>query len=424
MTHVLFAMGLTALLHLCSFAVMAEPRYTPRRMAVIYSAFWLAFILSTMAVYTLFGYEAKYSIPIAYGGTIIIAFIMFMVVSVDFFSKKLFLFVNYASVFCIMVCISMLVFDSMSDTLIEVNGMFGRNTFRFALYAILIFVYYKFLRKHVRAISGGKKWTWYSLTLVSVLFLLVFSIFVIVISRGGITAADEVALFVIVVVIYCSVLWVVFRTIRYMSDESQMEMAGKNVEYLREQLDLVREKEMEARTVRHDIRHHNRNVARLLYEGKVQEAIKYVKQYDESLQRSKPMIFCPNTTVNAILSDFYTKATNEGMQVLIAADLPEETKVSDLDYVAILSNILENAVNACRKYEALGEISVDIRIVADKMVIVCSNPCGTDVIVENGMIKDRGIGIYSILLAVEKYKGDIRYTLENNTMTVCVILNN
>lgn len=424
MTHVLFAMGLTALLHVCSFAVMAEPRYTPRRMAVIYSAFWLAFILSTMAVYTLFGYEAKYSIPIAYGGTIIMAFIMFMVVSVDFFSKKLFLFVNYASVFCIMVCISMLVFDSMSDTLIEVNGMFGRNTFRFALYAILIFVYYKFLRKHVRAISGGKKWTWYSLTLVSVLFLLVFTTFVIVFSRDAIVATDEIILFTMVVVLYCSVLWVVFSTIRYMTDENRIELAGKNVEYLHSQLEFARKKEMEERAVRHDIRHHNRNLARLLAGGNVQDALNYVEQYDESLQELKTMEFCPNTIVNAILSDFYQRATNEGMKVLISVELPEKTAIKDLDYVAILSNILENAMNACRRYEPLGEISVDIKVVLGKIVIVCSNPCGADVIVENGMIKNQGTGLYSITMTVKKYNGDIRYNKERDKLTVCVILNN
>lgn len=424
MIHVIFVMGMIALLHICCFAVMTEPRYSHKKMAAIYVAFWIGFILETLAVYLAFGLDSKYTAPMAYGGTIVMAFVMFVVTSADSFSKKLFLFVNYSSVFCIICCVSMLIFNNLEDIFPGFSVMYGRSILRFVLYGILIFVYYKFLRKHVRDVSGGKKWTWYSITFVSVLFLILFTLFVMVLYGGGITGINGEILFIMMVMVYCSVLWVVFRTIRYMSDESQMELAGKNVEYLREQLNLVREKEMEARTVRHDIRHHNRNVARLLSDGKVQEAIKYVKQYDESLQRSKPMIFCPNTTVNAILSDFYTKATNEGMQVLIAADLPEETKVSDLDYVAILSNILENAVNACRKYEPLGEISVDIRIVADKMVIVCSNPCGTDVIVENGMIKDRGTGIYSILLAIEKYKGDIRYTLENNTMTVCVILNN
>ena len=424
MIHVIFAMGMMALLHICCFAAMSEPRYSSKKMTAIYIAFWLGFVLEALAVYLAFGLDSKYTAPVAYGGTIVMAFVMFMVTSADSFSKKLFLFVNYASVFCIICCISMLIFNNIEDIFPGFSVMYGRSILRFALYGILIFVYYKFLRKHVRAVSGGKKGTWYSITLVSVLFFIIFTIFVMALYRDAVTVVNDDVLFILMVIVYCSVLWVVFRTIRYMNDESQMEIAGKNVEYLREQLDFVRKKEMEARTVRHDIRHHNRNVARLLSDGKVQEAIKYVKQYDESLQKTKPMIFCPNTTVNAILSDFYTKAINEGIQVLIATDLPKETKISDLDYVAILSNILENAVNACRRYDPLGEISVDIRIVADKTVIVCSNPCGTDVVVENGMIKDRGTGIYSILLAVEKYKGNIRYTLENNTMTVCVILNN
>lgn len=424
MIHVIFVMGMIALLHICCFAVMTEPRYSHKKMAAIYVAFWIGFILETLAVYLAFGLDSKYTVPMAYGGTIVMAFVMFVVTSADSFSKKLFLFVNYSSVFCIICCVSLLIFNNLKDLFPGLSVMYGRSIFRFVLYGILIFVYYKFLRKHVRDVSGGKKWTWYSITFVSVLFLILFTLFVMVLYGGGITGINGEILFIMMVMVYCSVLWVVFRTIRYMSDESQMEMAGKNVEYLREQLDLVREKEMEARTVRHDIRHHNRNLARLLAGGNVQEALKYVEQYDESLQELKTMEFCPNTIVNAILSDFYQRATNEGMKVLISVELPEKTAINDLDYVAILSNILENAMNACRKYNPLGEISVDIKVVLGKIVIVCSNPCGADVVVENGMIKDRGTGIYSIIMTVKNSNGDIRYTLENNTMTVCVILNN
>ena len=39
-------------------------------------------------------------------------------------------------------------------------------------------------------------------------------------------------LFAVVVMIYCSVLWVVFETIRYMNDESKMELIEKNTGYL------------------------------------------------------------------------------------------------------------------------------------------------------------------------------------------------
>ena len=71
------------------------------------------------------------------------------------------------------------------------------------------------------------------------------------------------------------------------------------------QLALAKEKELMAKTIRHDFRHHNQNIAALLQKGDVKEALRYVKQYDESLKAAKPMDFCPHTTVNAILSNFF-----------------------------------------------------------------------------------------------------------------------
>ena len=94
-----------------------------------------------------------------------------------------------------------------------------------------------------------------------------------------------------------------------------------------------------------------------------------------------------------------------------------------MDFVAILSNLLENALNGRKECGSQGEIRVDIRTVADKVVIVCSNPCKPGLVVENGMLQKRGIGIESIVLAVRKYGGDIRYELENGSLTVCIILN-
>ena len=94
-----------------------------------------------------------------------------------------------------------------------------------------------------------------------------------------------------------------------------------------------------------------------------------------------------------------------------------------MDFVAVLSNILENAVNGCIECNSNGKITVNIRTIANKIVIVCSNPCSNDICIENNMLKNRGIGIASILSAIRKYDGDIKYSYENNILTVCIILN-
>ena len=120
--------------------------------------------------------------------------------------------------------------------------------------------------------------------------------------------------------IYGSVLWVIFETVQYMSDESSMELIGKNIEYLQGQLALAREGEMTLRTIRHDFRHHNQNIVALLQKGESREALRYVEQYNESLDTAKPKVFCPHATVNAILSSFSIKAQKDGIAVSASAD--------------------------------------------------------------------------------------------------------
>lgn len=94
-----------------------------------------------------------------------------------------------------------------------------------------------------------------------------------------------------------------------------------------------------------------------------------------------------------------------------------------MDFVAILSNLLENAVNGCIECGSRDEITVNLRIKKEKLVIVCSNPCKTDLMIEDDIIKPKGTGIESILMAIDKYDGNIRYQMEDGILTACVILN-
>ena len=153
------------------------------------------------------------------------------------------------------------------------------------------------------------------------------------------------------------------------------------------------------------------------------EALNYLKQYNDSLDAAKISDFCPNITVNAILNSFYTKAQKNGISVSVKADTKDNSPISDMDFVAVLSNLLENAVNGCVECNSNGEITVTIRTVADKTVIVCSNPCRQDISIENNMIKNRGIGIAGMLSSIRKYDGDIKYSYDNGILTACIILN-
>lgn len=423
MIHQAGLMGLLALTHVLCLAAMTERKYSIRKTALIYALFTVFFIGWTLVVSAWVGANSPYTAPAMFSVTIVAAFFIFILTSADAFCKKLFLFISYSNLFCIFFCMAALIGDALFPGLSETGTLYVRNITRTVLYIPAVLVYLKFFRSRIRTVPVKQKRTWYAISLVSALFLAVFTAFVIRLYPHSGHTNENIFLFTVVVLIYCSVLWVIFGTIRYMSDESKMELIGKNAEYLQGQLALAKENELTAKTIRHDLRHHNQNLAALLQKGDIKEALRYIEQYDESLDAAKPKQFCPHATVNAILSSFSIRAQKEGISVSVSADTLEESPIADMDFVAILSNLLENALNGCKECGSNGEIRVDIRSVADKVVIVCGNPCRPDLAIENGMLRNKGTGIDSVVIAVRKYGGDIRYEVKDGYLTVCVILN-
>ncbi len=422
MIHMYAAWILLGISHIFCFWVLTEPKYSARKTALIYSVFFVAFVCLITLSYIAFG-NGVGAYATAFTSTIIVAFFIFVFTSADSFCKKLFLFISYANVFSVLVCVSLILcsifLKGASDTFIY----YARNIIRIVLFIPTSLIYIHFLRHSVRAVSGKRRKTWYSISTVSVLFLALFAAFVVIFSAKYELIVNYIPFFMISVLIYVSILWVIFGTIRSMIAESNTELVNQNVAYLQEQLKTARENELAEKTVRHDFRHHNQNIESMLEKGEINEALSYIKQYNNSLDSAKLNDFCPNITVNAILNSFFTKAQKNGISVSVEADTGENTAISDMDFVAVLSNLLENAINGCNECKSFGEIRVNIRTVADKTVIVCSNPCRQDISIENNMLQNRGIGIASMLSAIRKYHGDIKYSFENGTLTACIILN-
>lgn len=422
MIHDAAMVGLLALTHVCCLAVMTERKYSPGKTVAAYAAFAAYCIGWTLIVSAWIGAESPYAAPAMFSATIVAGFFVFVLTSSDALCKKLFLFISYSNLFCILHCTAVLIADALVPSLSDIEMQYARNITRTLLYIPVVLTYLTFFRPRIRTVPVKKRRTWYSISLVSLLFLAAFASFVVLFYPHGGHKDENIFLFAVVVLIYGSVLWVIFETVQYMSDESSMELIGKNIEYLQGQLALAREGEMTLRTIRHDFRHHNQNIVALLQKGESREALRYVEQYNESLDTAKPKVFCPHATVNAILSSFSIKAQKDGIAVSASADTQQDSPIADIDFVAILSNLLENALNGCKECGSHGEIHVDIHTVSDKIVIVCRNPCKAGLAIENGMLRKKGTGIDSVVLAARKYGGNIRYQLEGETLTVCVIL--
>ena len=96
----------------------------------------------------------------------------------------------------------------------------------------------------------------------------------------------------------------------------------------------------------------------------------------------------------------------------------KEGTIQDIDWCAILSNILDNAIEACQKIKGK-ERRIEIVIKQNDcatLIDVTNTYNGEVKIIDNHLKSDKkdkvlhGIGIESVRTAVEKYNGVFEYT--------------
>ena len=405
--------------HLTAGLLLQERKYSVKKTALLWGSAGIFLFLD--ASFSFLFLSKPWRMPIALTLSYLYFWGIFIYASADGFWKKCYLWITYGCVFCVALSISFygcyLLVPNGSDTFVYfIRGLlYGMICF------VIFFAYYKYGRPIIREVSGFRTKNWISLSIVSIIY---FSTFVILLSKisadNGINS-DTLLLFSLLVCSFAVASILIISNIYQMRKEARDELVKQNVEYLMSYMENARKTEQENRRIRHDLRHHDERIAAMAQEGDTEGILAYLGQAKEASE-SFPA-WCPNVTVNGILSSYAGKAKEACVGFTAQADTPAKSGVADVDLVAILANLLENALNACVARKSAGPIQVHIRNVGDKTVIAVSNPCDADLKLENGLPVARGIGIDSIISSSMKYHGEINYTVQEGICTACVILN-
>ncbi|MBD5535926.1 MAG: GHKL domain-containing protein [Lachnospiraceae bacterium] len=145
----------------------------------------------------------------------------------------------------------------------------------------------------------------------------------------------------------------------------------------------------------------------------------YIKKIYGSLNDEPDAINTNNVIVNAILNTKYQEADSKGIVFVFRVNDLSELKIKDEDVVTVLSNLLNNAIEACETCEDRKIIKFKFVIEDDMTIIAVKNTFNYDIIYENGEIKstktlnvdEHGVGIKNVLKIVEKYDGS--YVIED-----------
>ena len=163
MNHLAMVLILTVTVHLLWFAVMTERKYSLKKTLLLYGLYAAFFTIWSLLAFSLLGRDSPYVIPFSFIRTILPAFLLFLYTSSDTFCKKLFLIITYANLFCIFICISVLICDGLFLNLSTVWQMYARGIVRILLNLPALLLYFYFVRPYMHTVPGNKKQTWYSI---------------------------------------------------------------------------------------------------------------------------------------------------------------------------------------------------------------------------------------------------------------------
>lgn len=182
------------------------------------------------------------------------------------------------------------------------------------------------------------------------------------------------------------------------------------------------------RRIKHDMKNHMLVLAAYLDEGDYTSAKKYTSEILDSLNSIHSYIETDNSLMNYILNQKLEKARQSSISVKAEIENLCFKKVESMDFTAILSNMLDNAVEACEKEE-----EKELHIVIGKRrgyeMILVKNKISQSVLDANSQLisgkKEKhlhGFGVKQIKVLVEKYNGLCDFYEEDNYFCACVFI--
>lgn len=213
-----------------------------------------------------------------------------------------------------------------------------------------------------------------------------------------------------------------------MNAEQDYLMMTMQIKQATSELSAFHELEQKTKIYRHDMRHHLLLIENYLTSGNSQMAIEYIKQIQSEIHAITPNRYCKNSVVNFILSSFQEKARAQKVTLSIKADLPEKLSFPDTQLCTLLSNSLENAIQAAAKIteDELKTVHIICRIHKNNLLICIENNYSEDVIMKNGLPQSsqegHGFGVKSIEMIVDQYHGIYSFSQNNGIFTLKIAL--
>ena len=174
------------------------------------------------------------------------------------------------------------------------------------------------------------------------------------------------------------------------------------------------------RRMLHEYKNHIMCIEALLASKSYDEMEKYVRKVNSKLDAEMGYIKTNNVIVDAILNCKYQEMLNKKIVLVMKINDLSELNISDEDMVVILSNLLNNAIEACEKCSDKKMIKMKLMKENDSIIISVKNTYNGLLVIRDGEIQtskkqeteEHGIGIKNVIDVIKRYEGS--YVIQND----------
>jgi len=290
-------------------------------------------------------------------------------------------------------------------------GIIGYSVYRFS-YMIVVWILLCFIWNHYHFLKEERIFS-------TIVILLYLGILFLGVYYDGFIAGGIAAL--------------IFILLEYLLQRIMKREEDKTIIYqnklMKQQMDEIENIYMTMRGWRHDYHNHLQSLKGYLSLNKVDQMKNYLNELETDLDSIDTLYHSGNLQLDSILNAKLAIAEKGQIRIHCDASIPPQLLVSDLDLCVILGNLLDNAIESCRKIKDPDErfIRVYIGILKKQLYISITNATSETVkqrtdhyfTTKRG---DHGHGLKRVDQVVKKYDGYLNRQNEPGVFATEIVL--
>lgn len=349
-------------------------------------------------------------------------FVLILLITKEKISQTVFNFWLWINVYEIITSISAFIND------VTVHSYFFMATLRCIILVGYFFLYNRFIKKRHKRLMEELDINWWIFSFIPMSFTALISL--INYFFGG---ADGIGrnypIMLTIHVLMLLVYTLIFYTFKTVYDSMARERVAQDMKeqiaMQKKQYELYLERAETERIFRHDARHRDALLLSCIESGDTESAAKLLRRELTEIDGSATLRFCENTLVNAVVTEYYSKAVAKGVRLTARIRMPDRLLCDESELCVMLSNLLENSLAAAKSY-----ILIDIKQLNSQLSVGVRNDyAGKTEKDESGRYlttkpDGTGLGLKSVAAIVKNNSGFLKIDDKDGVFAVFATLKN